>query len=435
MTDAARARARRGRRRLGLRRAAPPGGSATSTRRRPPRGGREGGAHARRRRARARARTAAVLEPPAFAELLVYFAYDAFGALGLVEERSYAFGRLGEQVFDERFSLADDALDPRGLPKAFDFEGTPKQRVELVEDGVAHRRRLGPHDRQARRRRAARRPATRRRARCATGARCRSRSRSPAARRARPRSWPSSSATGSTSRASTTSASSTRARGSITGMTRDGTFRIRGGKIAEPLVNLRFTVSVPRAAGRPAGPDPRAGAAQPERLLRRALPDGDALAGGRDGALRRHRRRLRPGVWTRAVVDRAELVLAPAAQARRDQPRVGDPRDRDDELAPRRAASAPRAAGTARRGARSSRRCRRRRPRPGRGPARLRPAGSGRRRASGRPAGRSGPRRLRQRRDLLAGVAQRDRGRGRSAGRGRRRSSAGGASNSGTSAW
>ena len=33
--------------------------------------------------------------------------------------------------------------------------------------------------------------------------------------------------------------------GVITGMTRDGTFRIRDGKVAEPLVNLRFTVSVP----------------------------------------------------------------------------------------------------------------------------------------------------------------------------------------------
>jgi predicted Zn-dependent protease len=28
-------------------------------------------------------------------------------------------------------------------------------------------------------------------------------------------------------------------------MTRDGTFRIRNGKIGEPLVNLRFTVAVP----------------------------------------------------------------------------------------------------------------------------------------------------------------------------------------------
>jgi predicted Zn-dependent protease len=33
--------------------------------------------------------------------------------------------------------------------------------------------------------------------------------------------------------------------GVITGMTRDGTFRIRGGKIAEPIVNLRFTIAVP----------------------------------------------------------------------------------------------------------------------------------------------------------------------------------------------
>ncbi|HKB20912.1 MAG TPA: metallopeptidase TldD-related protein, partial [Gaiellaceae bacterium] len=32
--------------------------------------------------------------------------------------------------------------------------------------------------------------------------------------------------------------------GVLTGMTRDGTFRIREGKIAEPLVNLRFTVAM-----------------------------------------------------------------------------------------------------------------------------------------------------------------------------------------------
>jgi len=34
--------------------------------------------------------------------------------------------------------------------------------------------------------------------------------------------------------------------GIVTGMTRDGTFRIRGGRVADPLVNLRFTVSVPQ---------------------------------------------------------------------------------------------------------------------------------------------------------------------------------------------
>src|SRR5207253_652574 len=79
----------------------------------------------------------AVLEPYAFAELLQYFSYDSLGALGLLEERSYFTGRLGQKVFDEKISIADDALDSRGFPKAFDFEGTPKQRVQLVEHGVA----------------------------------------------------------------------------------------------------------------------------------------------------------------------------------------------------------------------------------------------------------------------------------------------------------
>ena len=38
--------------------------------------------------------------------------------------------------------------------------------------------------------------------------------------------------------------------GVLTGMTRDGTFRIRDGKVAEPLVNLRFTVVDRRGARR-----------------------------------------------------------------------------------------------------------------------------------------------------------------------------------------
>src|SRR5581483_10500598 len=33
--------------------------------------------------------------------------------------------------------------------------------------------------------------------------------------------------------------------GILTGMTRDGTFRIRDGRVAEPLVNHRFTLSMP----------------------------------------------------------------------------------------------------------------------------------------------------------------------------------------------
>jgi predicted Zn-dependent protease len=187
----------------------------------------------------------AVLEAPAFAELLAYFSYDAFGALGLIEERSYAFDKLGQQVFDERFSLADDALDPAGLPKAFDFEGTPKQRVELVRDGVltgvvwdraSARRAGGGHE--------------------TTG-----HAPPSSLRHWGPLAFSLSVAGGEAgspaeladlvgdgiyvTRLHYLSIVDPR-EGIVTGMTRDGTFRIRGGKLADPLVNLRFTVSVPQ---------------------------------------------------------------------------------------------------------------------------------------------------------------------------------------------
>jgi PmbA protein len=184
----------------------------------------------------------AVLEPYAFAELLLYFAYDAFGALGLLEERSYAAGRIGEKVFDERFSLADDGLDPRGFPKAFDFEGSPKTRVQLVEDGVL---RDVVWDRESGKR---------------AGRETTGHGPPSSLRRWGPLPFNLSVAPGEAesteelaelvgdgvyvSRLHYLSIVNPRD-GVITGMTRDGTFRIRGGRIADPLVNLRFTVSMP----------------------------------------------------------------------------------------------------------------------------------------------------------------------------------------------
>jgi PmbA protein len=186
----------------------------------------------------------AVLEPYAFAELLDYFSHDSFGALGLLDKRSYFTDRLGQKVFDEKVSITDDALDPRGLPKAFDFEGTPKRVVRLVENGVA---RGVVWDR-------------------ATAARAGEGAASTGhAPPAELRDWgplPSALSVQPGSAESVDELAElvgdglyiTRLHylgvihpreGIVTGMTRDGTFRIRDGKIAEPLVNLRFTVAVP----------------------------------------------------------------------------------------------------------------------------------------------------------------------------------------------
>jgi len=182
-----------------------------------------------------------VLSPYAFGELLLYFGYSSLGALGLLEGRSFITGRLGERLFDERFSLADDGRDPRGLPKAFDLEGVPKQRVELVEAGVA---RDVVWDRRT----------AHREGRESTG-----HALDATAQAHGPLPFNLSVAPGDATdeelaervgdgiyvtRLHYVNIVDAR-EGLLTGMTRDGTFRIENGRVTRPLVNLRFTTSVP----------------------------------------------------------------------------------------------------------------------------------------------------------------------------------------------
>jgi PmbA protein len=187
----------------------------------------------------------AVLEPYAFAELLEYFATDSFGGLGLLEEASYFAGRLGKRVFDQNVSIADEPLDPAGLPKAIDFEGTPRRRVPIVEDGVA---RGVVWDRSTA-------------ARAGGGQESTGHAAPIEYRRYGPQPVALSVTPGEAgsldelagivgdgiyiTRLHYLSVVSPRD-GIVTGMTRDGTFRVRDGRRAEPLVNLRFTVSVPQ---------------------------------------------------------------------------------------------------------------------------------------------------------------------------------------------
>ncbi|MGI5818018.1 MAG: TldD/PmbA family protein [Armatimonadota bacterium] len=78
-----------------------------------------------------------ILEPPAVTDAIFHLGLFAFNALACLEGRSAICGRLGERVCGENITLVDDALDPRGIRRAFDFEGVPRRRVELVRDGIA----------------------------------------------------------------------------------------------------------------------------------------------------------------------------------------------------------------------------------------------------------------------------------------------------------
>ena len=78
-----------------------------------------------------------VLEPAATAELIGLLSYCGFGALAEQEGRSFLSGRLGERITGEEVTIVDDPTDPRTMALPFDFEGVSKRAVTLLERGVA----------------------------------------------------------------------------------------------------------------------------------------------------------------------------------------------------------------------------------------------------------------------------------------------------------
>jgi PmbA protein len=181
-----------------------------------------------------------ILEEYAVATILEYLSWMGFSALAVEEGRS--FMDLGQQIMGPNVSIWDDGLDPRGLPTAIDYEGVPKRRVDLIENGVAN---AVVHD-----------TATAGRAGVAsTGHGL------PAPNAFGPMAWNLFMAPGSSAKEVMLSGIErgvwvTRfhyvniihaKRGILTGMTKDGTFLIEDGRLTRPIRNLRFTQSIPEA--------------------------------------------------------------------------------------------------------------------------------------------------------------------------------------------
>jgi predicted Zn-dependent protease len=59
------------------------------------------------------------------------------GSLAMQEGRSFMSGRMGEKITGSNITIWDDGFDPRGVVFPFDYEGVPKQKVMLIEEGVA----------------------------------------------------------------------------------------------------------------------------------------------------------------------------------------------------------------------------------------------------------------------------------------------------------
>jgi PmbA protein len=75
-----------------------------------------------------------VLEEYAVVDIVDMLGYLGFSALAVQEERSFV--EPGKRIGSDLVTIVDDGYDPAGLPLPFDFEGVAKQRVSLLEAGV-----------------------------------------------------------------------------------------------------------------------------------------------------------------------------------------------------------------------------------------------------------------------------------------------------------
>ena len=78
-----------------------------------------------------------VLEPTAVAALLEWMNYIGFGSKPFQEGTSFLSNRIGQKIMGENITIYDDGKDQSAIAFPFDFEGVPKQKVTLIEGGVA----------------------------------------------------------------------------------------------------------------------------------------------------------------------------------------------------------------------------------------------------------------------------------------------------------
>jgi len=77
----------------------------------------------------------AILEPAAVLDLLGFLFYD-FSGTAILDKRSCLNDRLGKKIFGDNITVWDDVYHPLQTGAPFDGEGFPRQRVLLVDHGV-----------------------------------------------------------------------------------------------------------------------------------------------------------------------------------------------------------------------------------------------------------------------------------------------------------
>lgn len=77
-----------------------------------------------------------ILEPQAVSEMMTFFTWLGPNARMYHEEASCLSGKLGKKVAGDNVTIIDDPLDAEAFPMPFDFEGYPKRKLEIIKNGI-----------------------------------------------------------------------------------------------------------------------------------------------------------------------------------------------------------------------------------------------------------------------------------------------------------
>jgi PmbA protein len=78
-----------------------------------------------------------ILEPEAAADFLLFLGFLGFGGKGLVSRRSFMADKIGSKIMNEKITISEDPFNPEINYLSFDYEGVPRRKVKLVENGIA----------------------------------------------------------------------------------------------------------------------------------------------------------------------------------------------------------------------------------------------------------------------------------------------------------
>ena len=77
-----------------------------------------------------------IMEPAAVAEFVLFLLWKGFNGMDYIEGTTFLKDGLNKKIFSENLSIIEDPYNPEIGSLPFDFEGTPIQKITLVENGI-----------------------------------------------------------------------------------------------------------------------------------------------------------------------------------------------------------------------------------------------------------------------------------------------------------